>query len=126
MRAVLQTWPGFVVTFSLLTWLVTRVFWPALASWRARPVETVDVPRRLVQRALAIPASRQIVRQPGETLERFAARLSPPEAPTIWSPVADWLRRYAGMRYAGELSEAEVWDLEASLRAVESRRQSSG
>jgi len=126
MRAVFQTWPGFVVTFSLGTWLVTRVFWPALASWRSRPVELVDVPQRLVQRALAIAASRQLVRQPGETLERFAARLSPTDAPTTWSPVADWLRRYAGMRYAGELSESEVRELEASLRAVEALRTSSG
>lgn len=116
-RAVFQTWPGFLVTFSLITWLVTRVFWPALSSWRSRKMVTQDQARQLLERALAGPAAKQLVRGAGETLEAFAQRLSNAETGR-WEPLAAWVRRYAGIRYTGKVSAAELGQLRDELEPL--------
>jgi transglutaminase-like putative cysteine protease len=122
-QAVFHTWPGFLVTFSLLTWLATRVFWPAVSAWRSRTAATHDGPRQLLERALAGPAAKQIVRSPGETLEQYATRLCSGEDALRWGALAAWLRRYAGLRYAGPVGEAEVAELSRDLDTTISPHQ---
>jgi transglutaminase-like putative cysteine protease len=106
-RAFFQTVPGLVVSLAFLVWLATRVAWPIVRSlWQAGSTARDLLATRLEQLEVAL-ARAGCVREPSETLERFAERLHRTTATGQDSAaVAEWLRRYSAARYGGAEEEA--------------------
>ena len=114
--------PGMLALKACLLILFVRFIWRRVRS--RRPARAKDPSVRalhaLLARADAGTRKLGLTREPDETLHQFARRIAASIAtPGEAAPIAEWYAAYAAVRYSGVVADADIEQLQQTLRSAD-------